>query len=71
MSPNNADGMANSVDPDQTALILIWVYTVCPDLSVRKLRKITVTNEFGHKAKKKNMCVPGFGSEKARYGRSA
>ena len=32
MSPNDADGMANSVDPDQTA----------PDLSVRKLRKITV-----------------------------
>ena len=34
MSPNDADGIANSVDPDQTAL--------CPDLSVRKLRKITV-----------------------------
>ena len=26
-----ADGMANSVDPGQS---LIWVYTVCPDLSV-------------------------------------
>ena len=27
MSPNDADGMANSVDPDQTALLcsLIWV----------------------------------------------
>ena len=40
-SPNDADGMANSVDPDQTAT-LIWVCTVCPDLSVRKLRNITV-----------------------------
>ena len=44
MSPNNADGMANSVDPDQTAPLgsLIWVCTVCSDLSVRKLRIITV-----------------------------
>ena len=37
MSPNDADGMTNSVDPDQTDL-----YTVCPDLIVRKIRKITV-----------------------------
>ena len=42
MSPNDADGMANSVDPDQTMSSLIWVCTVCPDLSVRKLRIITV-----------------------------
>ena len=41
MSPNDADGMANSVDPDQTAP-LIWVCTVCPGISVRKLRIITV-----------------------------
>ena len=44
-SPNDADGMANSVDPDQTApsrSSLIWVCTVCPCLSVRKLRIITV-----------------------------
>ena len=41
MSPNDAEGMANSVDPDQTAP-LIWVCTVCSDLSVRKLRIITV-----------------------------
>ena len=35
LSPNNADGMANSVDLDQTAPSnLIWVYTVCTDLSV-------------------------------------
>ena len=34
--------MANSIDPDQTAASLIWVYTVCPDLSVGKLRIITV-----------------------------
>ena len=40
MSPNDADGMANSVDPDQTALI--WVCTVCPGLSVQKLWLITV-----------------------------
>ena len=33
--------MANSADPDQTAP-LIWVYTVCPNLSVRKHRIITV-----------------------------
>ena len=24
MSPNNADGMANSVDPDQTAPRAVW-----------------------------------------------
>ena len=42
MRPKGADGMANSVDPDQTAPSLIWVYTVCPDLSVRKLRNITI-----------------------------
>ena len=40
----DADGMANSVDSDQTAprSSLIWVCTVCPGLSVRKLRIITV-----------------------------
>ena len=44
MSPNDADGIANSVDPDQTAprSSLIWVCTVCPGISVRKLRIITV-----------------------------
>ena len=42
MHPKNAQGIANSVDPDQTAPSLIWVCTVCPDLSVQKLRKITV-----------------------------
>ena len=42
MHPKDAEGIANSVDPDQTAP-LIWVCTVCPGLSVRKLRKITVT----------------------------
>ena len=41
--PKDSDRMANSVDPDQTApSSLIWVYTVCPDLSVRKLRIIMV-----------------------------
>ena len=45
MSPNDADRMANSVDPDQTAprSSLIWVCTVCPGISIRKLRIITVT----------------------------
>ena len=42
MSPNDADGMANSVDPDQTRSSLIWVCTVCPGRSVWKLRIITV-----------------------------
>ena len=37
MGPNDIDGTANSLDPDQTALI--WVYTVCSDL---KIRNITV-----------------------------
>ena len=37
----HVEGIVNNVDPDQTAP-LIWVYTVCPDLSVRKLRTITV-----------------------------
>ena len=39
MSPNDADGKANSVDPDQT---VIWVCTICPGISIRKLRIITV-----------------------------
>ena len=44
MHPKDAEGIANSVDPDQTAprSSLILVCTVCPDLSVRKLRNITV-----------------------------
>ena len=39
------NGIANSEDPDQTASrsSLIWVCTVCPDLSVRKLRIIMVS----------------------------
>ena len=40
MSPSDADRMANSVDPDRSSLI--WVCTVCPGLSVRKLRIIRV-----------------------------
>ena len=34
MQPKDADRMANSVYPDRNSLI--WIYTVCPDLSVRK-----------------------------------
>ena len=59
MHPKDAEGIANSVDPDQTAprSSLIWVCTVCPDLSVRKLRNITVVkisrnlNLAGHHAR--------------------
>ena len=44
MHPNDADGMANSVDPEQIAPLgaVIWVYTVCLDLSVLKFRNIMV-----------------------------
>ena len=44
MRPNDADGMANSVDPDQTApLGAVWSgSTLCLDLSVQKFRNITV-----------------------------
>ena len=38
--------MANSVDPDQRA---VRVCAVCPDLSVRKLRIITVYSYPPHK----------------------
>ena len=34
ISPKDVDGIANRIDPDQRSS-LIWVYTVCPDLSVR------------------------------------
>ena len=44
-SPKDADSMANSVDPDQSSS-LIWDYTVCPGLSVRKLRIITLLYQF-------------------------
>ena len=41
--PKDAEGIANSVDPDQTVRSgLIWVCTVCPGLSVRKVRIIMV-----------------------------
>ena len=45
-SPNDADRMANSVDPDQTAPSLIWICTVCPGISVQKLRTITVQSSM-------------------------
>ena len=38
MCPKDIDGIANSVDPDQTRNSLIRVYTVCPNLYVRKLK---------------------------------
>ena len=44
MCPKDADRMANNVDPDQTvSLGAVWVYIVCPDLSVRKLKNITIS----------------------------
>ena len=51
MSPNDADGMANSEDSDQTAPI--WVCTVCPGLAVRKLRIITVHEYVWHVQRKR------------------
>ena len=44
MRPNDADGIANSADPDQTAprSSVIWDYTVCLDLSVQKFRNIRI-----------------------------
>ena len=42
MSPNNTDGIANSVDPDQTAPQSDLGLHCCPGISVRKLRIITV-----------------------------
>ena len=44
MSPNYADGMANSVDPDQTAPVgAVWSGSALfAQICVQKLRKITV-----------------------------
>ena len=41
LRPKYADGMANSVDPDQTA-----PQTVCSDMSVLKFRNIMVNKEI-------------------------
>ena len=41
ISPKDATTKANSEDPDQTAPL--WVYTVCPDLCVPKLRIIMLS----------------------------
>ena len=38
MCPKDKDGMANSAEPDQEQSDLIWVYTVFPNLSVRRFR---------------------------------
>ena len=40
MCPKDADRMANSVDPDQTAPV--WVYTVCSDRSCLSITVDTV-----------------------------
>ena len=40
MHPKDAEGIANSIDPDRRSLI--WVCTVYQDLSIRKLRIITI-----------------------------
>ena len=51
LHPKDADRMANSVDPDQTAPGAVrsgsTLVTVCTDLSVRKLRIITVCDNLG------------------------
>ena len=52
------DGIANSVDPDQTAprSSLFWVCTVCLDLSVPILRTFTVFVRFSFPFYKKGSC---------------
>ena len=42
MCPKDTDGMANRLDPDQSAFSLILIYTVCQDLSVQIFRIFTV-----------------------------
>ena len=43
MSPKDAGGMTNSVDPDQTAPVSpIWVFIVFSSPYVQKLRIVTV-----------------------------
>ena len=44
MPPKDAERMANSVDPDQTALksSLIRIYTVCSDIHVPIFKIFTV-----------------------------
>ena len=54
MSPNDADGMANSVDPDQTAPDL-GLHCLLRPVSVRKLRIITVCVFQGSALKKLGM----------------
>ena len=44
--PKDTDGITNSVDPDQTWNSLIWIFTVCPDLSVSKLRNLNERKFF-------------------------
>ena len=57
----HANGIANSEDPDPTAPLpgssLIWVCTVCPDLSVRKFRIITVHCVILQNAKLSNIIM--------------
>ena len=49
MSPTNADGMAcRPLSDCSSKNSLIWVYTVCPGLSVRKLRFGTIVRT-GHR----------------------
>ena len=46
MCPKEADRMANSADPEHWWSSLIWVYNVSQDLSVWKLRIITVLTYY-------------------------
>ena len=58
MCPEEADRMANSVDPDQTApwSSLIWACTVLPDLSVP-----VFSNDFVTAAKRASLQRVGAG----------
>ena len=59
MQLTDTDGMANSVDPDQTAPE--GAQSVYPDLSLRKLRNITVRTK-SHKRGKMFNKVQGLTS---------
>ena len=50
MPPKDVERMANSVDPDQTALksSLIRIYIVCSDIHVPIFRIFTVTTNQNH-----------------------
>ena len=58
MRPNDADGMANRIDPNRSSPI--WVYAVCYDLSVLIFRISMVLGPFAIKSYKH--ILPGVKS---------